>query len=85
MTKANAVIGQSGGPTCAINATLAGVIDALQKSDKISKIFGTVNGINGILSGSLKELNKIFENTLSLRVAGNGTKKPVTIAIAPAF
>ena len=30
-------------------------------------------------------INKIFENTLSLRVAGNGTKKPVTIDIAPAF
>ncbi|UKI37305.1 MAG: 6-phosphofructokinase [Clostridiales bacterium] len=60
MIKANAVIGQSGGPTCAINATLAGVIDALLKSEKISKIFGTVNGINGILSGNLKELNKIF-------------------------
>lgn len=71
MTKANAVIGQSGGPTCAINATLAGVIDALQKSDKISKIFGTVNGINGILSGNLKELNKIFENKENLSLLKN--------------
>ena len=33
----------------------------------------------------LFKINKIFENTLSLRVAGNGTKKPVTIDIAPAF
>jgi len=33
----------------------------------------------------LFKINKIFENTLSLRVASNGTKKPVTIDIAPAF
>ena len=33
----------------------------------------------------LFKINKILENTLQLRVAGNGTKKPVTIDIAPAF
>ena len=33
----------------------------------------------------LRKINKIFENTLSLRVAGNGTKKPVTTIVAPAF
>ena len=33
----------------------------------------------------LFKINKIFENTLSLRVAGNGTKKPVTTVVVPAF
>jgi hypothetical protein len=33
----------------------------------------------------LFKINKIFENTLSLRVAGNGTKKPDTISIVSAF
>ena len=31
MLKGNAIVGQSGGPTAAINATLAGVIDSLLK------------------------------------------------------
>ena len=29
--------------------------------------------------------NKIFENPLSLRVAGSGTKKPVTTYVVSAF
>ena len=33
----------------------------------------------------LFKINKIFENTLSLRVAGNGTKKPVATNVASAF
>ncbi|MBE7038478.1 MAG: 6-phosphofructokinase [Ruminococcaceae bacterium] len=58
----NAVVGQSGGPTCAINATLAGVIDSLLKSKKIDKVYGMINGIDGILNENLKELNKIFSD-----------------------
>ena len=45
----NAIVGQSGGPTSAINSSLAGVIDTLIKSDKIGTVFGAVNGIEGIL------------------------------------
>ena len=33
----------------------------------------------------LFKINKIFENTLSLRVAGNGTKKPATTKVVSAF
>lgn len=58
----NAVVGQSGGPTAAINSSLAGVIDTLIKSDKIGKVFGAVNGIEGILNGNLKELGSIFSS-----------------------
>lgn len=68
MTISNAVIGQSGGPTCAINATLAGVIDALAKSKKIDKIYGMINGINGILSDNLKVLNSIFDDRENLKL-----------------
>ena len=58
----NAVVGQSGGPTAAINSSLAGVIDTLIKSDKIGKVFGAVNGVEGILNGNLKELSGIFSS-----------------------
>lgn len=45
----NLLIAQSGGPTSAINATIAGVISAAFISEKIDKIYGAVNGVEGIL------------------------------------
>ncbi len=59
----NAVIGQSGGPTAAINATLSGVIrGALAAAEKgvIGKVYGMRNGIEGLCEERLVELNKIF-------------------------
>ncbi len=46
----NAVVGQSGGPTAAINATLAGVIRGVMEQPeprRIGKLFGMRNGIEG--------------------------------------
>ena len=42
------IIGQSGGPTVVINATLAGVIQGALKAD-YEKIYGMINGIDGLL------------------------------------
>ena len=64
----NAVVGQSGGPTAAINATLAGVIRGAFESDAINTIYGAFNGIEGMLEGRICELNRVFarESELSL-------------------
>ncbi|MBQ7922869.1 MAG: 6-phosphofructokinase [Clostridia bacterium] len=56
----NAVVGQSGGPTSAINATLAGVIKGAFESDKIEKIYGMRNGIEGFLEERLADLTEQF-------------------------
>ena len=57
----NAVVGQSGGPTAAINATLAGVIrGALERPDAIKTLYGMRNGIEGLLREDLIDLNAIF-------------------------
>jgi len=59
----NAVIGQSGGPTAAINATLSGVIrGALAAVEKgyIGKVYGMRNGIEGLCEERLVDLGKIF-------------------------
>ncbi len=56
----NAVIGQSGGPTCAINASLAGVIKSLSECDEIGKIYGMRNGIEGFLKEQLIDLSAVF-------------------------
>ena len=54
----NIAIAQSGGPTCAINASLAGVFGAGKKSGKIDKIYGSLNGIEGIIEERLVDLSE---------------------------
>ena len=49
MTQANAIIGQSGGPTSVINSSLIGIVDAAMESPKIGKVFGMRFGIEGVL------------------------------------
>ncbi len=58
----NAVVGQSGGPTTAINATLAGVIAGAMECKSIGKIYGMRNGVEGLLEERLIDLNAVFEN-----------------------
>ena len=59
----NAVVGQSGGPTAAINATLAGVIRGCNNAREqgiIDTLFGMRNGIEGFLSENLVNLTELF-------------------------
>lgn len=57
----NAIVGQSGGPTAAINATLAGVIRAaVQNKGAIRTIYGMRNGIEGFLKEDLTNLSARF-------------------------
>ena len=62
----NAVVGQSGGPTAAINATLAGVIKGALEADCIDKIYGMKNGIEGFADKRLIELNGLFSDSANL-------------------
>ena len=59
----NAVVGQSGGPTAAINATLAGVIRGVKENVHegcIGTLYGMRNGIEGLLEERLVDLNAFF-------------------------
>ena len=68
MIKGNAIVGQSGGPTAAINATLAGVVRGAYESGCIDKIYGALNGVAGLLEDNYCVLNDILtgENELKL-------------------
>ena len=56
-----AVVGQSGGPTAAINASLAGVIKgAIENKEAISVLYGMRNGIEGFLAERLCNLSEMF-------------------------
>lgn len=68
MLRGNAVVGQSGGPTAAINATLAGVIRGAFEAECIDKIYGMRNGIEGLAEGRLTELNPIFADSENLKL-----------------
>ena len=57
----NCLVAQSGGPTVAINASLAGVIEAAMKSDKIDRVYGGRNGISGILKEDFWDLTERFQ------------------------
>lgn len=73
--KDNCIVAQSGGPTVAINASLAGVIDGVKKSNKFTRVYGAIHGIQGVLDNnfidlSLMALSKFpLLNTLELSPA----------------
>ena len=53
----NVVIAQSGGPTSVINSNLRGVIDELNLSKKVDKIYGAKMGILGVLKEELIDIS----------------------------
>lgn len=53
MRKGNAVIGQSGGPTSVINASLAGAVEAARDFPVITGMYGMRWGIEGFLKDEL--------------------------------
>lgn len=68
--KGNAVVGQSGGPTAAINATLAGVIRGAKEAEKkgiINTLYGMRNGIEGFLDEKLINLTDLFDSEDKIR------------------
>ncbi len=58
MSKKSVLVGQSGGPTTVINASLAGVLETSLASDKIENVYGVMNGIKGILDETIIDVSK---------------------------
>ena len=54
----NMIIGQSGGPTVAINASLAGAVKRAMKCKEIGEIYGMLNGLEGLLKERIIDLRK---------------------------
>ncbi|MFT7542989.1 MAG: 6-phosphofructokinase, partial [Gammaproteobacteria bacterium] len=62
--RGNALIGQSGGPTCVINQSLVGLVQEAAGLDQIENVYGALHGIQGILDENLINLSKESEATL---------------------
>lgn len=60
----NLLVAQSGGPTCAINASVAGVVREAGRHEVIEEIYGGLNGILGILNEELIDLNEEKDRTI---------------------
>lgn len=61
--KKNAIVGQSGGPTSVINASLYGVVyEALNREDVIGTIYGMINGIEGFLNENMMDMKPLEAN-----------------------
>jgi 6-phosphofructokinase 1 len=60
----NLLVGQSGGPTAVINASIAGVIQEARQHGCIRGIYGGLNGILGILKEELTDLHRENPSTI---------------------
>ncbi len=61
MNLKNCIVAQSGGPTVAINASLAGVIRGVKNSAMYDTVYGSLNGITGILNNHLLNLTELMD------------------------
>ncbi|MBQ9940886.1 MAG: 6-phosphofructokinase [Clostridia bacterium] len=64
----NAIVGQSGGPTAAINATLAGVIKGFRANKEIGTLYGAYNGVEGILAEHFCNLGEKVDTDEKLEI-----------------
>jgi 6-phosphofructokinase 1 len=62
--RGNALIGQSGGPTCVINQSLVGLVEAAREAGQIEHVYGAVHGIAGVLAEDLIDLGRESQATL---------------------
>lgn len=62
--KANAVVGQSGGPTGTINASLAGIIEEVCKHDEIENLYGAIHAVEGIVKEDFVDLKNLSVSVL---------------------
>ena len=75
----NAVIGQSGGPTIVINASLVGAVQAAWDLNEIRHLYGCVHGMDGLLNDNLCDLFREDPDTIEalqfVPSAGLGTSR----------
>ena len=61
--KKNVIVGQSGGPTAVINASLYGVVyEALMQKEQIGTVYGMINGIEGFLADTIMNMNSVEQS-----------------------
>ena len=65
--KGNIVVGQSGGPTAVINASIAGVYKAAKEMG-VAHVYGMVHGIQGFLEKNLISLEEYLDSGIRIEL-----------------
>ena len=63
----NLIVGQSGGPTSVINGSLAGIYESAKKQG-FDKVYGMLNGIEGLLQDRMVDLDEYFQDKDNLEL-----------------
>ena len=56
-TLSNALVAHGGGPTCVLNASLAGIVEECHAQPRIATLYGAAGGAGGLLADSLTNLS----------------------------
>lgn len=64
----NLLVAQSGGPTAAINATVAGVVEMALASGQVDGIWGAQNGIQGVLEEKFIDIGAKLKSAQDLQL-----------------
>ncbi|MEG1931642.1 MAG: 6-phosphofructokinase [Pygmaiobacter sp.] len=67
MHRGNIIIGQSGGPTSVINASLAGIYSAAKKAG-VTTVYGMRYGIEGLLKGNVLDLDTVLTSDAQIEL-----------------
>ncbi len=67
MVSGNVIVGQSGGPTAVINASLAGVFKTAKDSG-CGKIYGMRHGIEGLTNGEYVDMSDYIKSNLEIEL-----------------
>lgn len=67
MIKGNVIVGQSGGPTAAINSSLAGIF-VTAKECGAKKVYGMCNGIQGLLEERYIDMSEHIKDDLDVEL-----------------
>jgi ATP-dependent phosphofructokinase / diphosphate-dependent phosphofructokinase len=60
------IVAQSGGPSCVINSTLRGIVEAARESAAVETIYGGHHGIEGVLKEELIDLTSQSPEEIAL-------------------
>lgn len=63
----NMLLAQSGGPSAAINATVAGAVERVLTSEQVDRIYGAVNGIKGVFEERFVDLREVLGSSEQLQ------------------
>ena len=61
----NCIIAQSGGPTAVINSSVVGLLNSNKNLKTFQKVYGGLNGIEGILNKNIIDLSSISDEEIT--------------------